>query len=335
MGMHVARFERSGEVAWGVATEAGLRPIPGSYDSLADFLERGREAARQTAEKQGLEALAFESVRLLGPVTAPCNVVCQGLNYGSHRAESGSTPGKPPFNMLFMKAASSLSGPYDDIVRPPGVRLLDYELELGLVIGAAVTAPTEVRLDDLTRYVAGIVLTNDVSARDVQIPQGQWFKGKSFRTFTPTGPYLYLLEPGDAELIYDLDLCLEVNGEARQQAHTSQLLFGPEETLTELSGLMDLRPGDLIQTGTPGGVALDAPSALQQRLARILMSERRMMRAFVDRQTGNSRYLQDGDVLRLKATSRDGTIDLGVMETKVVAHASDQWGRQGKDLTTA
>jgi len=318
MGVHVARYTRAGKIEWGVVREGMAYAVPGDYTSLADFIERGKRIALEL--DIGAD-VAIDELNFMSPVTAPCNIICQGLNYGDHLAETGGNAEKPPFNLLFMKAPSSLSGPNDDIVRPRGVRLLDYELELGLVVGSPITKRTTVTRDNLIDYIAGIVISNDVSARDVQIPQGQWFKGKSFRTFCPTGPYLYLLDANDVERLHDLEIRLEVNGEMRQQSNTKQLLYGPAETLTELSGVMDLCPGDLIQTGTPGGVAVSAPSAAVQRVMRFVMNEKKLMKLFVKRQSENPKFLKDGDVLRLTMRSADGAIDLGVMETRVVAES--------------
>lgn len=313
MGLHVAHYEKKGMKAWAVVKNGTLQHIPGDFASLADFLAEADPGA--ASEK----SIPLSEVRLLSPVTAPCSVVCQGLNYSSHRKEAGRDVEKPPFNMIFMKAHSSLSGPNDDVIRPKGVRLLDYELELGIVIRKPIEAPLKVTNENLHEYVAGVVITNDVSARDVQVPQQQWFKGKSFRTFCPTGPFLYLIDKGDVPKILNLDIKLEVNGQTRQQANTSQLLYGPAETLTELSGLMNLYPGDLVQTGTPGGVAIKAPSARAQRIGRILMDEKKMLQTFLKRQLENPNYLKDGDVMRLTMRTADGTVDLGVMETRVVA----------------
>ncbi len=321
MGVHVARYERDGTIEWGVVDQDRIHPVSGDYASLGDFLARGKESALSMNRDASDGAVSLESVQILSPVTAPCNIVCQGLNYGTHRAEAGTSTEKAPFNLLFMKADSSLSGPYDDVIRPRGVRLLDYELELGLVIGAPITERTAITEANLADFVAGIVISNDVSARDVQIPQNQWFKGKSYRTFCPTGPYLYLFEGEDIAKLNDIDIRLEVNGTVRQEANTSQLLYGPAETLAETSGLMDLNPGDLIQTGTPGGVAIKAPSARAQKIARLLFDEKKMMQIFVKRQLENPNYLNDGDVMRLTMRSSDGSIDLGVMETRVVAES--------------
>ncbi|MEM1250251.1 MAG: fumarylacetoacetate hydrolase family protein [Acidobacteriota bacterium] len=313
MGSPLVRFAKDSRAAWGVLEGDAVHELTASHESLGRLLEDP-----SALDSYGVDGRPLAELELLSPVTAPCQIVCQGLNYSSHRQEAGQQQARAPFNMIFSKPASTLSGPDQDVVRPPGVKLLDYELELGLVVGRSITGPTEITNDNLHEYVAGVVLTNDVSARDVQIPQQQWFKGKGYRTFCPTGPVLYLLEEGDVPRVLDLDVELRVNGELRQKANTSQLLYGPAETLTELSGLMDLHPGDLVQTGTPGGVALKAPSAAQQRIARALFSEKKIFEMFVERQASNPDYLKDGDVMELRATSSDGVVDLGVMRTRVV-----------------
>ncbi len=322
MGIHIARFEQESMVKWGLVHNRNLHAVPGVFDSLAAFLASGKDLAFNL--DTGGDSVPVDSVRLLNPVTAPCNVICQGLNYDDHRAETGSiTIGeRAPFNLVFMKASSSLSGPRDDVVRPKGVTLLDYELELGLVIGAEITSSTEITDANIFDYVAGVVISNDVSARDVQIPQGQWFKGKSYRTFCPVGPYLYLFDGEDIGQLLNIDIQLEVNGEIRQKANTGQLLYGPSETLSELSGLMDLHPGDLVQTGTPGGVAVKAPSAHIQRIARLLFSEAKLMKIFVKKQLQNPNFLKDGDLMKLTMRSPDGSIDLGVMKTRIVPETS-------------
>src|SRR5436309_1460132 len=129
-----------------------------------------------------------------------------------------------------------------DVIRPRGVRFLDYEIELGLVLRREITSPTAVTDADLHDFVAGPVIVNDYSARDVQIPQTQFYKGKSFRTFGPVGPYLCMLGAGDMGALKDFRLTLTVNGEVRQSDSTRNLVYGPAETLTELSGVHDLHP---------------------------------------------------------------------------------------------
>ena len=150
---------------------------------------------------------------LLSPITTPCRVVAQAVNYRSHARESGF--GEEPPAVFFRKSSGSISGPTDDIVRPAHVRLLDYEIELGLVIRSGPTPGTAVPDADLPDHIAGLVMCNDVSARDVQLTKGQFYESKSYPTFTPTGPRLVLLEAGDFARLFGLRLRLWVNGELR------------------------------------------------------------------------------------------------------------------------
>lgn len=321
MGFSVIRYDDKGNSRWGVVKGNRVSPIPGSYESLALFLQEGREKARQVANSDSAEELSIQEVRILGPVTQPARIVCQGLNYADHRAETGVT-GRPSFNMIISKADSSLCGPSDEIIRPTHVKLLDYEIELGLIIGKQISGPVEVTESNLHEYVAGLVITNDISARDVQIPQDQYYKGKSYRTFCPTGPYLYLLDQEDIPQIYSLDLKLWVNGELRQSANTKQLMYKPAETLTELSEVMDLSPGDVVLTGTPGGVAIKVTGELMQQLTPF-QSEEKKKEALMESQKDNPLFLQDGDVIRSEIKSPDGKIDLGVLENRIKSAAKN------------
>nr|WP_243239360.1 fumarylacetoacetate hydrolase family protein [Sulfobacillus harzensis] len=216
------------------------------------MLQQEATALRDRAGKS--RGVPVEEVTPLSPITRPARIVCQGVNYAKHRTEAGLPSQKPPVNTFFTKADSTLTGARDAIARPPEVELLDYEIELGLVLRADITGPITVTTDTLPEVVGGLFIANDVSARDIQIPPGQWFLGKSYRTFCPTGPILCLLEDGEGPLVHHLALNLWVNGELRQSASTAQLLYTPEETLTELSRVMDLQAGDVLLTGTPGGV---------------------------------------------------------------------------------
>ena len=134
-------------------------------------------------------------------------------NFASHVTDSGMDPDTIPLT-FFRKASGSISGPYADVVRPAHVQLLDYEVEIGLVIGRAVPVGTEITDDDLADYIAGLVVTNDVSARDVQLPQTQFYEAKSYPTFTPVGPALVLLDRDELKRFTDLRLRLSVNGSA-------------------------------------------------------------------------------------------------------------------------
>lgn len=300
-------------VSWGFVEGDMIRVIPGTYDSLAKFLAHHTEVDSTQGEE-----IALASVRLLSPITSPARIICQGANYSSHRAEAGMQPDRPPFNLIFTKADSSLSGPTDNVVRPTGVRLLDYEIELGLVIKKAIQNEVEITTHNFTDYVAGVVIANDISARDVQLLEGQWFKGKSFRTFCPTGPYLHLLSKDEGSLVHDLELRLYVNQELRQSAHTSQLLFKPEETLTELSKIIDLHPGDLVLTGTPGGVALNLSAAELTDLSGPMLPQSKKEQLLLLSQEKRDAYLREGDEIVCEAWSTDKRINLGTQRNKVV-----------------
>ncbi|MBP8003056.1 MAG: fumarylacetoacetate hydrolase family protein [Chloroflexi bacterium] len=312
MGVLTARFEYKSQILWGIVRGQEIMPA-GEFASTRDFLERGRlelEHVRQTA-------VPLDEVRLLSPVTRPARLIAQGVNYADHRQEGGYSATKPAYNMIFTKADSSLCGPRDEVICPPHVKLLDYEIELGLVIGQRITSPVEVTHENLHEFVAGITIANDVSARDIQIPQEQWDKGKSYRTFCPTGPYLYLLQAEDVPLLDRLELRLWVNDELRQNASTASLLYKPAETIRELSGVMDLDPGDLILTGTPAGVAIAPPPRFVQKVMAFLLSSERRYELFIQSQLKNPRYLKDGDVIRACISSHDGQIDLGTQINSV------------------
>lgn len=303
---------------WGLVRGDGLWPLPGTYLTTADVLARGPDAARAVAagDAAGGPPVRLRDVRVLSPVTAPCQIVAQGANYRSHLREVGLDPDRRTFNMLFRKAAASITGPYDGIVRPPHVRLLDYEIELGLVIGAPIAAPVTVEAATLDRWIGGLVVANDVSARDVQLPQTQFYKGKSYRTFCPIGPYLVIPEAGDLARIPDLRLTLSVNGEVRQDESCADMVYRPAETLSEISELEVLAPGDVVLTGTPGGVALQPPGPLLQRLAALLPEETRWQ-VFVSMQERRAQYLRPGDRVRASIRTPDGAIDLGTQDTVV------------------
>jgi 2,4-didehydro-3-deoxy-L-rhamnonate hydrolase len=335
MGWQIIRYAGQDTIRWGVVRDGGVLPLPGDYATLADFLTGGGAEEARTLGHGEYEAdtIPVASVEALSPVTAPCRIICQGTNYQAHRRETQTHYG---FNLIFAKADSSLTSPRGPVVRPRDVQLLDYELELGLVVGRAITGPIQSRAEPLEEVIAGLVMANDVSARDVQIPEEQWFRGKSFRTFCPVGPYFYLLDKGDAARLGALRLQLWVNGQLRQNATADQLIYDPVSTLTLLSETLDLAPGDLLLTGTPGGVALRPPTGLARRLGSLLPPERRM-RAFVEAQRQRPEYLHDGDVVTSAIATPDGAIDLGRQEWRVAPvgsfsgvsgdsiHGSDPW----------
>jgi 2-keto-4-pentenoate hydratase/2-oxohepta-3-ene-1,7-dioic acid hydratase in catechol pathway len=190
-------------------------------------------------------------LRIGAPIARPSAVYCIGMNYAAHAAESGSAP--PEQMVVFMKAPNTVVGPDDDVAIPPGSTKTDWEVELGIVIGrraSRLASPAESRA-----HIAGFVLANDLSERTWQIERsgGQWSKGKSAPGFCPTGPWLATPDEVDAD---DVRLRSFVNGEPRQDSRTSDLIFGIDHIVHELSHVLTLEPGDLILTGTPEGVAL-------------------------------------------------------------------------------
>ena len=170
------------------------------------LLTDGSDAIQQA--KTSGRIVAYEEITLLSPVTEDANIYCQGTNYGVHREEAGFTKDKPPYNLLFTKASSTLTSATADIICPEHVKLLDYEIELGLIIKKNITERTSITYDTLKDFIAGLVIANDISARDVQIVEQQWFKGKSYRGFCPVGPYIYLLEENDHKYLEQLVLPL-------------------------------------------------------------------------------------------------------------------------------
>jgi 2-keto-4-pentenoate hydratase/2-oxohepta-3-ene-1,7-dioic acid hydratase in catechol pathway len=176
-------------------------------------------------------------------------VICIGLNYRAHSNESGFEPPKAP--LLFAKVATTLIEDGDPIVLPDGIGHVDSEAELAVVIG---TAGHRIAPDDAHDHIAGFLCANDVSARDAQFGDGQWFRGKSFDTFCPVGPrFVPASELGDPS---DLRIVQRLNGEVLQDARTSDLIFGIPELVAYVSEAMTLLPGDLILTGTPEGVGV-------------------------------------------------------------------------------
>ncbi len=323
MALRVVRYRRLGKTGWGIAAAGRIALLSDDYATTGEFLRDGAVRAR-ALNAAGADFLLREAdVEILSPVTRNQQYVCQGVNYRDHRREVGLSPTHKRFNMIFRKASSSLSPPNAAIVRPPGVKLLDYELELALVIGREITSPLTVTEDRLHEFVAGLVITNDVSARDIQLPQQQFYKGKSFRSFAPTGPYLCLLDAVDVRRIPELRLVLSVNGVVRQNTLAGEMIYGPAETLSELSRVMDLFPGDLIATGTPAGVALRSPGPFLIRLAGLLPDDLRW-KLFLKQQQRSGRYLKPGDAVRAAIRSDDGALDLGVQENRVVAAEGDR-----------
>jgi 2-keto-4-pentenoate hydratase/2-oxohepta-3-ene-1,7-dioic acid hydratase in catechol pathway len=191
-----------------------------------------------------------DNVRLGPPLARPSKIVCVGLNYAKHAAESGMDIPEEP--VLFFKASSAIVGPNDSIVIPKGSEKTDWEVELAIVIGQKASYISE---KDALRHVAGYVLHNDVSERAYQLERsGQWVKGKSCDTFAPIGPFIATPdEIGDPN---NLNLWLTLNGAEMQNSNTSDFIFNIQHVVSYISQFMTLLPGDIISTGTPFGVGL-------------------------------------------------------------------------------
>ena len=316
-----ARLARTADGWWAV-TPAGLvrLDVPGATTAglLADrsALAAAIEAARATAAAAPQDAVPAESLDLLSPVTAPARVIAQAVNYRSHAIDSGYDPDSVP-SAFFRKASHSITGPTGDIIRPDGVGFLDYEIELGLVIGTDLPVGTTVTEAALARYVAALVLADDVSARQIQLTKTQFYEAKSYPTFTPVGPWLTLVDAADLARLRSLRLTLRVNGEVRQDSTAADMIVRPAQALTLLSRFQPMAPGDLLLTGTPGGTALKAPAKIAGQLAALLPPATRW-KLFFRRQAANPRYLHDGDVITATITSPDGRLDLGTQHNTII-----------------
>ena len=190
------------------------------------------------------------NIRIGPPISRPSKIVCVGLNYAKHAAESGmKIPDEP---VLFFKSSSAITGPYDPIIIPKNSSKTDWEVELAIVIGKRASYVSK---EDALNYIAGYVLHNDVSEREFQIERsGQWVKGKSCDSFAPIGPFIATAD--EIENPNNLNLWLKVNGEEMQNSNTSDFIFNIEEVVSYISQFMTLIPGDIISTGTPFGVGL-------------------------------------------------------------------------------
>jgi len=249
--MKLLRFGLKGQEKPGVIDQQGnIRDLS---SAIPDFV--GQNISLDAIDRiRALDLSQFpvvaEPERLGSCVGTPPNFYCIGLNYAKHAAESGLEPPKEP--VLFNKATSCLSGPYDEVVIPRKSSKADWEIELGVVIGKEALYVSEA---DALNYVAGYCIVNDMSEREFQIERsGQWVKGKSAPTFGPVGPYLVTTdEIPDPQV---LAMKLTLNGEVMQNSNTNDMIFTVRQIVSHLSQFMQLMPGDIICTGTPEGVGL-------------------------------------------------------------------------------
>jgi 2-keto-4-pentenoate hydratase/2-oxohepta-3-ene-1,7-dioic acid hydratase in catechol pathway len=318
MATNLVRFDMSGGARWGVVNGSGISPLAGDYPTTAALIERGQAdwlAARATSA-----SLSLDQTKVLSPVTTPCRIYCQGANYHQHMIESGINPDGKLFNMFFTKSDASVASARDRVTRPKHVALLDYEIELALVFRRPISSPTTVERRNLKEHVFGITIANDLSARDVQLPQTQFFKGKSYRGFCPLGPWLTVLDDDEFDRLNDLELLLAVNGTVRQRDSTRNLVFKPAETISELSTFANIAPGDVLLTGTPSGCALRVPPPAIRRIVQLL-PEGQFWKLFLSSQSRRPQYLRPGDRITARISSADGRLDLGEQRTEVVAEA--------------
>jgi 2-keto-4-pentenoate hydratase/2-oxohepta-3-ene-1,7-dioic acid hydratase in catechol pathway len=291
--LKIARYRYRNEESYGVVSQATVLSLPALAkrfkkelpQKIEDFIAQGKETI-ETAEDLIKEASSSDiesvsapvsAVSLLAPIAFPPKIICLGLNYFDHAAETDSRiPDEP---IIFMKPHTAIIGPNQKIIKPKFVKELDYEGELAIVMGkTAKNIPTA----EAKNHIFGYTVFNDVSARDFQFKDGQWTRGKSFDTFAPTGPCITTenqLKNTDGVIIRTW-----INGELRQNGTTKNMVFSVDDIVHHLSRVMTLEPSDVIATGTPAGVG----HAMKPK-----------------------KYLQHGDVVRIEITG------IGVLENTV------------------
>lgn len=261
--MKLIRFGKVGREKPGVELENGKRLDVSAFGPDYDESFFGEEGIRDL--KQWLVSnevncpIVPNDIRLGAPLCRPSKIICIGLNYAKHAAESGMQLPKEP--VLFFKATSAIVGPNDDVIIPKGSTKTDWEVELAVVIGKKASYVSK---DEAMNHVAGYVLHNDYSERAFQLErEGQWVKGKSCDTFAPLGPFIATTD--EIKDPHNLNLWLKVNGEMLQNSNTSDFVFDIPKSISYISQFMTLLPGDVISTGTPFGVGLgfDPPRYLK------------------------------------------------------------------------
>jgi 2-keto-4-pentenoate hydratase/2-oxohepta-3-ene-1,7-dioic acid hydratase in catechol pathway len=256
--MKLIRFGEFGQEKPGVKLNDGTLIDASAFGSdynEAFFADDGLAELGSWLKKQASSApRVAPTVRLGAPVARPSKIVCIGLNYRDHAAETKAEVPKEP--VLFFKATTSLVGPNDDLVRPRNATKVDWEVELAVIIGKKALYVSK---PDALGYVAGFALHNDYSERNFQLEHGgQWVKGKSADTFAPLGPFL--ATPEEIPNVGALPMWLKVNGQLRQDSSTANMIFDVVTLVSYVSQFMTLLPGDVISTGTPAGVALGMAS---------------------------------------------------------------------------
>jgi len=255
--MKLITYQYNGQTGIGAVVEQGVVSLSAVASDMLGLIDMGAEGLAQAqAQVDGATTfIPLEAVKLLAPIPTPRrNVMCLGLNYAEHVEESSSARGQktelPEYPVIFNKATTSVTGPYDDIPYDPAVSTqIDWEAELGVVIGRS---GKNISADEAMEYVFGYTVINDISARDLQWNHKQFFKGKSLDGACPMGPWIVTAdELGDP---HNLNIACRVNGVAKQESNTRHMIFKVPATLVHLSNGMTLIAGDVIATGTPSGV---------------------------------------------------------------------------------
>jgi len=251
--MKLIRYGEPGNEKPGIIIDDKKYAVNGFADDYNEAFFGGdglqRLAAFIASNKDDLQPIA-DDARLGAPLLRPSKIVCIGLNFADHAAESGAAIPKEP--IIFFKSTSSIIGPNDDVIIPRNSKKTDWEVELAIVIGKKASYVTE---EDALDHVAGYVLHNDYSEREFQLERGgQWVKGKSCNTFAPIGPFIATQD--EIADINSLSMWLKVNGKTFQDGTTSSLIFKIPFLVSYISQFMSLLPGDVISTGTPAGVGL-------------------------------------------------------------------------------
>lgn len=319
MGYNILRFQHEGVNRWGVLKGKTIQPFADNVDQLKEVLGNHLDEAASLARNKALGTIGVSDVKILSPVTRPTRLLCLGVNYAEHREEAKASKHQTD-TLFFRKDESSITAPFGNIPWPAKEPLFDYEVEMGMIIKKDITEPTAINAKNIGDYVGGIILANDLSPRTTMVfaPFGQWYKGKSWRNMCPLGPYIHILEKDEIQKIHDLEIKLWVNDELRQDAHTSQLISKPEQALTKASQFLDLEVGDVVLTGTPGGVAIKAPNPKLVHLMRLLFSPKKLGAMMIKGQLKSGKFLKNGDQVRCSLKSSDGSIDCGEQNVTVV-----------------
>ncbi|WP_137290581.1 fumarylacetoacetate hydrolase family protein [Natronorubrum halophilum] len=249
--MQFVRYNGGSGPTWGIKTDGeihALADLPVGTPSYQDLTnQRYLDQLRDAVQNGTCSRVNPDDVNLLAPVPRPSKIVCAGLNYRDHAEEQDEPIPEEP--LLFSKAPTTVTNPNSPIVHPEGEQV-DYEVELAAVIGRTAKNIDE---DEVSDHIAGYTVLNDVSGRDAQFSDGQFFRGKSYDTFSPMGPTLVAGDDYDPNTV---DVALRVDGDTKQVSNTEQFIFDVPELVSYISQNMTLRPGDVISTGTPGGVGI-------------------------------------------------------------------------------